>query len=195
MDISSSDAARWYLSFWNDFRVIIRWLGAIVRPFYLSLMIPDCFSFPFKFHSRRITAVLVDHSSNVLEPVFCLVTEQLLPSTIYQRAQVDESDRTRLLLREFLATVALCINRLMSLRWHITSIIVLFRPAGRFRDSLARPISAPHGSPNGESTWDPPVASLALALAPWPARRAPKSKILSQFRGSPLRLRGAEQAM
>ena len=47
-----------------------------------------------------------------------------------------------------------------------------FRPAGRFRDGLARPISSPLALPDGESTGDPPVASLALSLAPWPAPRA-----------------------
>ena len=45
-----------------------------------------------------------------------------------------------------------------------------FRPAGRFRDGLARQISAPLASADGESTGDPSVASLALAL--WPAQRA-----------------------
>ena len=49
-----------------------------------------------------------------------------------------------------------------------------FRPAGRFRDGLARQILAPLASDDGESTEDPLVASLALALAPWPARRALK---------------------
>ena len=49
-----------------------------------------------------------------------------------------------------------------------------FRPAGRFRDGLARPISALLASPDGESTGDPSVASLALALAPWLARCALK---------------------
>ena len=47
----------------------------------------------------------------------------------------------------------------------------LFRPAGRFRAGLARPISTPVGSADGESTENPPPASFALALAPWPARR------------------------
>ena len=49
--------------------------------------------------------------------------------------------------------------------------LCIFRPAGRFRDGLARKISAPLAPADGESTGDPPVASLALALAPWPARR------------------------
>ena len=52
--------------------------------------------------------------------------------------------------------------------------LCIFRPAGRFRDGLARKISAPLAPADGESTGDPPVASLALALAPWPARRALK---------------------
>ena len=66
-----------------------------------------------------------------------------------------------------------------------------FRPAGRFRDSLARPSSAPLDSTDGESTGDPPAASLALALAPWPARRAPKvEKIESASRVAPQAPRG-----
>ena len=52
--------------------------------------------------------------------------------------------------------------------------LFFFRPAGRFRDRLARQISAPLGSYDGESTGDPPVASLALALSPWPVRCALK---------------------
>ena len=56
-----------------------------------------------------------------------------------------------------------------------------FRPAGLFRDGLARPISAPLASPDGESTGDPPVASLALTLAPWPARRALKVENIESF--------------
>ena len=58
-----------------------------------------------------------------------------------------------------------------------------FRPAGRFRAGLARPMSAPLDSPDGESPGDPPAASLALALAPWPVWRAPKvEKIESVLR-------------
>ena len=54
-----------------------------------------------------------------------------------------------------------------------------------------RPISAPLGSRDGESAGDPPVASLALALTPWPARRAPKvEKIESVSRVTPTALRG-----
>ena len=61
-----------------------------------------------------------------------------------------------------------------------------FQPAGRFRAGLARPISTPLGSPDGESTGDPPAASLALALAPWPAWRAFKvEKIESYSRMTP----------
>ena len=57
---------------------------------------------------------------------------------------------------------------------------------GRFRDGLARQISAPLASADGESTGDPSVASLALALAPWPARRALKvEKIESVSRDAP----------
>ena len=59
-----------------------------------------------------------------------------------------------------------------------------FRPAGRFRDGLARQISAPLASDDGEPTGDPSVASLALA--PWPARRALKvEKIESVSRDTP----------
>ena len=66
-----------------------------------------------------------------------------------------------------------------------------FRPAGRFRDGLARPISAPLGSADGESTRDPPVASLALALAPWLARGALKvEKFESVSRVAPLAPQG-----
>ena len=66
-----------------------------------------------------------------------------------------------------------------------------FRPAGLFRDGLARPISAPLGSPDGESTGGPPPANLAFALAPWPARRAPKvEKIESISRVTPPAPRG-----
>ena len=48
------------------------------------------------------------------------------------------------------------------------------RSAEGFRAGLTRSISASLGSADGESTGGPPPASLALALAPWPARRAPK---------------------
>ena len=51
---------------------------------------------------------------------------------------------------------------------------MFFSTDGPFRDGLARQISAPLASADGESTGDPSVASLALALAPWPARRALK---------------------
>ena len=68
-------------------------------------------SFPLELHSRRITAVMVDHSLNVLEPVFCIVTEQQLPSTIHQRTQVDEKYRTKFQVLEFLATTVLSVNR------------------------------------------------------------------------------------
>ena len=68
--------------------------------------------------------------------------------------------------------------------------LFFFRPAGRFRDRLARQISAPLGSYDGESTGDPPVASLALALGPWPARCALKvEKIESVLRAAPQSLR------
>ena len=61
-----------------------------------------------------------------------------------------------------------------------------FRPAGRFRDGLARQISVPLASADGESTGDPPVASLALVPAPWPARRALKvEKNRISFAGHP----------
>ena len=63
--------------------------------------------------------------------------------------------------------------------------LFFFRPAGRFRDRLARQISAPLGSYDGESTGDPPVASLALALGPWPARRAQSRKNRVSFAGRP----------
>ena len=66
-----------------------------------------------------------------------------------------------------------------------------FRPARRFCDGLDRPISAPLASYDGESSGDPPVASLALALAPWPARRALKiEKIESVSRVAPPAPRG-----
>ena len=69
--------------------------------------------------------------------------------------------------------------------------LCFFRPAGRFRDGLARQISAPLGSADGESTGDPPVASLALALAPCPAQRALKAeKIESVSRVAPPAPRG-----
>ena len=69
-----------------------------------------------------------------------------------------------------------------------------FRPAGRFRSGLARPISAPLASDDGESTGDRQSRD-----SPSPSPRGPhgalsRSKKSSQFRGSPLRLRGAEQA-
>ena len=68
---------------------------------------------------------------------------------------------------------------------------VFFSTGGPFRNGLARPISAPLGSDDGESTGDPPVASLALALAPWPARRALKvEKIESVSRVVPPAPRG-----
>ena len=61
-----------------------------------------------------------------------------------------------------------------------------FRPAGRFRAGLVRPISAPLCSSDGESTGDPPAASLALTLAPWPAKRAAKvDQIESVSRATP----------
>ena len=67
--------------------------------------------------------------------------------------------------------------------------LCFFQPAGRFHDGLARPISAPLGLADGESTADPPVASLALA--PWPARRAFKvQKIKSVWRVAPPAPRG-----
>ena len=74
------------------------------------------------------------------------------------------------------------------------SKILFFRPAAHFRHGLARQISAPLASADGESTVDPSVASLALALAPWLARRALKVEKSSQFRESPLRLRVDGQA-
>ena len=55
-------------------------------------------------------------------------------------------------------------------------------------------MSAPLASADEESTVDPSVASLALALAPWLARRALKVEKSSQFRESPLRLRVDGQA-
>ena len=58
--------------------------------YFFFVAIPGCFCFHSELDSRRITAVLVDHNSNVLESVFCLVTKQQLLSTIHQRAQVDE---------------------------------------------------------------------------------------------------------
>ena len=57
---------------------------------------PCCFMIPVALYIplvRRITAVgttVVDPSSNVLEPVFCLVNGQQQPSTIHQRAKVGE---------------------------------------------------------------------------------------------------------
>ena len=58
-------------------------------------------------------------------------------------------------------------------------------------DGLARQISAPLASADGESTGDPSVASLALALAPWPVRRALKvEKIESVSRDAPPSPRG-----
>ena len=66
------------------------------------------------------------------------------------------------------------------------SKILFFRPAAHFRHGLARQISAPLASADGESTGDPSVASLALALAPWPARRALKvEKFESVSRDAP----------
>ena len=66
-------------------------------------------------------------------------------------------------------------------------IVCFFRPAGRFRNGLAKQISAPLASVDGESTGDPSVESLALALAPWPARRALKvEKFESVSRDAPL---------
>ena len=53
-----------------------------------------------------------------------------------------------------------------------------FRPAGHFHAGLARPIWAPLGSPDGESTGVSPAASLALTLATWPARRTPNVEII-----------------
>ena len=44
--------------------------------------------------------------------------------------------------------------------------LCFFRPAGCLRDGLARQISAPLGSADGELTGNPSVASLALTLAP-----------------------------
>ena len=59
-------------------------------------------------------------------------------------------------------------------------------PAGRFHAGLARPIWTPLASPDGKSTGDPPAASLAVALAPSPARRAPTiEKIESISRVTP----------
>ena len=68
-------------------------------------------SFSLELHSRRITSVIVDHSRNVLEPVFFIVTEQQLPSTIHRRTQVDEKYRTKFQVHEFLATAVLSVNR------------------------------------------------------------------------------------
>ena len=65
------------------------------------------------------------------------------------------------------------------IRIYTKVILRLFRPAGGFRDGLARQISAPLGSADGESTGDPPVA-----LAPWPARcRSRKNRV--SFAGHP----------
>ena len=50
----------------------------------------------------------------------------------------------------------------------------MFRPAGRIRDALARPISSPLGSPDGELTGYPPVVTVVRALAPRRERRALK---------------------
>ena len=83
------------------------------------------FVFSLEFDSRIITAVLVDHGSKVLEPVFCFVTEQQMPSTIHQCAQVDEIYRTKFLLREFLATAVPSINRHKSQRWHNTYVLIV----------------------------------------------------------------------
>ena len=91
---------------------------------FFPLMIPDCLFLPLEFDSRRLTAVLVEHSSNVLEPVFCLVTEQRLSSTTHQRAQVDESYRTKFLVREFLAKDVLSSNCHTTQRWHTHVLIV-----------------------------------------------------------------------
>ena len=63
-----------------------------------------------------------------------------------------------------------------------------FRPVGCFRSGVARPISAPLGSADGESPEGPPPASIALVLAPWPAQRAPKvEKFEVSFAGDPSR--------
>ena len=59
---------------------------------------------------------------------------------------------------------------------------VFFSPGGPFRNGLARPISAPLGSDDGESTGDPPVASLALASPRGPRGALSKSKTSTQFR-------------
>ena len=61
-----------------------------------------------------------------------------------------------------------------------------FRPPGRFRDGLARPILAPLASHDGESTGD-----LRPRASPSPSPRGSrgalsKLKKSSQFRGSPL---------
>ena len=59
-------------------------VAPVARVCVLFFMIPECSFISLEFDSRRIAAVLVDHNSNVLEPAFCLVTVQQLPSTIHQ---------------------------------------------------------------------------------------------------------------
>ena len=75
--------------------------------------------------------------------------------------------------------------------------LCFFRPAGCFRDGHERQISVPLASDDGESTGDPPVASLALA--PWPARRALKVETIESVsrvaRPSPRGRAGVEPAL
>ena len=70
--------------------------------YIFSMTIPNCIFIPPNFDYRLVTA---DPCSNILEIVFCLVTEQQLPSTICQRAQVSELS-WHYWLRKIVATTA-----------------------------------------------------------------------------------------
>ena len=65
----------------------------IVRIFCVSEIIPHDIIIPLD-STRVPVAVLVDHISSALDPVFCPETEQQIPSTIHERAQLGESDKS-----------------------------------------------------------------------------------------------------